>query len=823
MALFKIFKGNETAKLVDSNATGYRVPTDGYAYYDTSTKLFYIDADYDGNGTIKRYPINAASAWADSLGNVIKDTYLPLTGGTVTGRITMYDAPINQILTGAGTVGADNGANASPRYVPSIWTFDTGLTASDGDIFTIKVPAAGHNYGVYMSIDNGAHYYPIVLNGTGRLTTHYGVDRYIQVIFESAGSAASITPLAGASSANGSTISGGVFRVLNYYDSGNTNDTTTTYARFSYSQYAPTTALYRYQLLLSHPTDTKKVIPINTTSNSTGTSKTTITAAAFNPFEPIYYYSTTSTVSAGTNIGNSYLWYAYSLTDLRYSFNTGSTLTAHKDVYLVVQMQDDGTAKLRNPGATGTNASAQATGANAGPITQILPTSEDGYVYIKLGHAYDTYRIALMWQHPMYIYKNGAVRHYAGSFDDLDITIEKDSVGSASGWSAGTLPSLTTTTYTVPNVTSAGSASSLTWDEYSIPNVTDVGSAPSLTTTTYTIPNVTNKGTVPSLTTDELTIPNVTSAGSAPSLTTSTYTIPNVTNAGSASSLTTEEFTVPNITDAGSAPSLTTTTYTIPNVTNKGSVPSLTTTTYTVPNVTAAGSAPSLSYTSRTIPNVTSVGSMTILSASEGVLTIVNGTAPTLGTAISADDITAWDAGSATELGPAFSIKGVNTWSAGSTPTLGTAFTVKGVNEWDAGSATVLGTAFSIKGVKTWSAGSVPTLGTAFTVKGVDTWDAGTATTLGTAFTVNSVKTWSAGSTPTLGTAFTVKGVNAWSAGAAPTLGNAFAVKSIKSWSAGSAPTIGTAFSIKGVDTWSAGTVPSLTVTSKTVVVDVTA
>jgi hypothetical protein len=59
MALFKIFKGNETAKLTDSNASGYRVPTDGYAYYDTSSNLFYIDAAYGSDNTITRKPINA--------------------------------------------------------------------------------------------------------------------------------------------------------------------------------------------------------------------------------------------------------------------------------------------------------------------------------------------------------------------------------------------------------------------------------------------------------------------------------------------------------------------------------------------------------------------------------------------------------------------------------------------------------------------------------------------------------------------------------------------------------------------------------------------
>lgn len=61
MALFKIFKGNSSDKLLNPEAQGYKTPVDGYAYYNTSTGLFYIDADY-GNGTITRKPINAQCA-----------------------------------------------------------------------------------------------------------------------------------------------------------------------------------------------------------------------------------------------------------------------------------------------------------------------------------------------------------------------------------------------------------------------------------------------------------------------------------------------------------------------------------------------------------------------------------------------------------------------------------------------------------------------------------------------------------------------------------------------------------------------------------------
>lgn len=135
---------------------------------------------------------------------------------TIPGRLTMSGGqPINQILTGTGTAATTSGSN----YVPAKWTFNTGRAVVDGDIYTIKIPVAGHDYGIFMSVNNGTNYYPVVISGTGRVTTHYPVNTYIQVVFEASGSAASMFPLAGGTSRV--TVSGGVFRVLNYYDSGN--------------------------------------------------------------------------------------------------------------------------------------------------------------------------------------------------------------------------------------------------------------------------------------------------------------------------------------------------------------------------------------------------------------------------------------------------------------------------------------------------------------------------------------------------------------------------------------------------------------------------
>lgn len=191
------------------------------------------------------------------------------------------------------------------------------------------------------------------------------------------------------------------------YDAGNNglretgDDTNIWQLRHNSGNFIVSTALYRYMLCLQKNETT--LIPINAVNNSTATTKA-LTTDAFNPFGQIVFYNSTTTINANASVGASALFEQITF-DLRYSFNTGTTLTAHKDVYMVAVPQSNGMAKLHST-----------------PITQILPTSENGLIYIHLGRAYSGYQIELYPVHLIYEYRNGSLRLYTNNNDKVNVT-----------------------------------------------------------------------------------------------------------------------------------------------------------------------------------------------------------------------------------------------------------------------------------------------------------------------------------------------------------------------------------------------------------------
>lgn len=252
----------------------------------------------------------------------------------------------------------------------------TGVTKDSalypGKVIAYQLPFAGDgNASLNLTLADGTTTGAIaVYMNTTRVTTHFPAASVVLYVYD-----------------------GTYWRTFDYNT--NTNDTSTGYYRYAHGTFKTYTALYRYQILFS--IDEEYVLPANTTSNHTAADKTTITTTSFNPFLPIYYYTTTGTVNAGAAVGTSYLWRGYSSINLAYSFNTGSTLINNKDVYVVATMQDGRLAKLAT---------------DADPITQTLPDTEDGHIYILLGHACSTTNIVLYTHHPIFVYSCGSIRLY---------------------------------------------------------------------------------------------------------------------------------------------------------------------------------------------------------------------------------------------------------------------------------------------------------------------------------------------------------------------------------------------------------------------------
>lgn len=188
---------------------------------------------------------------------------------------------------------------------------------------------------------------------------------------------------------NESRVEGGCW---DYFYGYNSDTNTTAYqVRHYQSNMLMMKKLYRYEFLLTDRA-TGKLIPTNNTSNKPTTYTKALNTDPFDPKRGIYYYSTTSTIEADASPGASYIWNAYPTCDMRYGFNinTGgaSALTAKQPVYLRCVPQTDRTLVLDGNDC----------------VTQTLPTTADGLVYLYLGMAYSTYQIELSMEHPCYIY-----------------------------------------------------------------------------------------------------------------------------------------------------------------------------------------------------------------------------------------------------------------------------------------------------------------------------------------------------------------------------------------------------------------------------------
>ena len=188
---------------------------------------------------------------------------------------------------------------------------------------------------------------------------------------------------------------------------------------------------YRYRLLFTSA-DGTKLVPANTSTSTNATSSRAVNQTPIDPFGPIFYYSSTTAVNANSNPTASSLWQQYAIV-LGYSFNTtGSalTLTYPKPVYIKCAPQSDGSAIIDS----------------TTPYTQVLPSTEDGFIYIYLGLAYTATNIELALEHPVYYYKDGQIRQWSNAYIPTKVSDLTNDTG------------FTTNTGTITGITMNGSS-----------------------------------------------------------------------------------------------------------------------------------------------------------------------------------------------------------------------------------------------------------------------------------------------------------------------------------------------------------------------------
>ena len=216
---------------------------------------------------------------------------------------------------------------------------------------------------------------PLRRTATSTVTTQFGVDNVIIMTYD-----------------------GNYWKVAAYYD---TNTNTIGYQVRTNSSVLKTTDKCRYYKIFFTSADGTHWVPAAADSTNSATTAKTVNQRPIDPFGTIVYCSANTSYAAEADITATSIWQQYAFT-LGYSFNrTGAalTLTSKRPVYIKCAPQADGSAIIDS----------------TTPYVQVLPSTEDGKIYIFLGIAYSATAVEMQMNHPVYQYKNGKICLYTGN------------------------------------------------------------------------------------------------------------------------------------------------------------------------------------------------------------------------------------------------------------------------------------------------------------------------------------------------------------------------------------------------------------------------
>lgn len=267
---------------------------------------------------------------------------------------------------------------------------------STSTVFTATVPGVTElRDGVCMWLKNGvvtsASGFTININGLGakpvynnmaaatRDTTIWNVNYTMFFVYDS------------------TRVEGGCWILYRGYNSDNN---TIGYQLRTNSTSLTTTDRTRYYRLLFTSADNTHWVPANTQYDNSATSNKTVNQRKINPFGRIVYLGNSTSYLADAAVTATAVWDQYAF-NLGYSFSKGSalTMTYPKPVYVKCAPQSDGSAIIDS----------------TTPYVQDLPSTEDGKIYIYLGIAYSATNVEMVINHPIYYYKDGAIREWTNA------------------------------------------------------------------------------------------------------------------------------------------------------------------------------------------------------------------------------------------------------------------------------------------------------------------------------------------------------------------------------------------------------------------------
>ena len=310
-------------------------------------------------------------------------------GNRVTGTAKYAVAPVangNAVATNGILFGTVDSTSTATAFTATI----DGLTELyDGVTVMLKNGVATSAAGFTINI-NGLGAKPVYSNmaAATRETTIFNVNYTLLLVYDS------------------TRVDGGCWINYRGYD---TNTNTIGYQLRTNSALRPAKVTgYRYRIWFT-ALDGKHWVPANESSSTNATASRTPSDEVIDPFGEIVYNATNGTVNANANIPAATAWQQYTLS-LGYSFNhegDALNLTHPAPVYVKCQPQPSGGVVMKD-------------------YTQTLPSTDDGYVYLFLGMAYNATNIELFPTHPCYHYKDGAIRLWTNAAASSTVTVDSE-------------------------------------------------------------------------------------------------------------------------------------------------------------------------------------------------------------------------------------------------------------------------------------------------------------------------------------------------------------------------------------------------------------